>query len=226
LLTLCPQWRDIFVEQSLAFESVETSPRILDCGANIGLASLFYKRRYPSARVTAFEADPAIAALLAHNLRANSAADVDVVAAAVWTETGAISFRADGADAGTIVAGESSREGAAPLVPAIRLADRLASERIDLLKLDIEGAEVAVLADCAGVLENVSAILLEVHEFNPGRRRSPELLQLLERSGFAYAVTHVTPLPDRAPADANGGPFPRRSSTWVEAVSAWRVRRA
>ena len=41
LLTLCPQWEDIFVKRSLAFASVSSSPRILDCGANVGLASLF-----------------------------------------------------------------------------------------------------------------------------------------------------------------------------------------
>jgi FkbM family methyltransferase len=225
LLTFCPQWHDIFVLGSLAFETSDPAPRILDCGANIGLASLFYKRRYPAARITAFEADPAIAALLAHNVRANGAADVEVVAAAVWTETGEISFRADGADAGAVASVGGTREGAAVRVPAVRLADWLARERIDLLKLDIEGAEVAVLADCAGALDNVNAILLEVHEFDPDRRICPELLQLLGRCGFAYAVTHVTPLLYRSPDGAMSGPFPRRSSIWVEAISAWRPQR-
>ena len=207
---------------SLAFETGNPAPRILDCGANVGLASLFFKRRYPSARITAFEADPAIAALLAHNLRANGAADVEVVAAAVWTGAGEISFQTDGADAGAVASLGGARGGAAVRVPTIRLADRLAGERIDLLKLDIEGAESVVLPDCAGVLENVNAILLEVHEFDPDHRRCPDLLQLLGRNGFAYAVTHVTPLPGRTPHGATIGPFPKRSSVWVEAVSAWR----
>lgn len=225
LLTLCPQWRDIFVDTSLDFDTRKPAPRILDCGANVGLASLFYKRRYPAARITAFEADPAIAALLAHNMRANGAVDVEVVAAAVWTESGQIAFQADGADAGAVASLGGARDGAATRVAAVRLAEWLAREPIDLLKLDIEGAEVAVLTDCAEVLGNVDAILLEVHEFDPTRRRCPELLQLLDRCGFAYAVTHVTPLPDRAPR-GTFGPFPRRSSVWVEAVSAWRPARS
>jgi FkbM family methyltransferase len=226
LLTLCPQWRDIFVASSLTFETVNASPRILDCGANIGLASLFFKRRYPAARITAFEADPAIAAMLQENVRRNGAADVEVVAAAVWTETGDVTFRPDGADSGAVASLAGAPGTEAIRVPTIRLAERLAAEPIDLLKLDIEGAETAVLADCGGALGNVSALLLEVHEFDPARRRSPGLLQLLGDSGFTYAVTHVTPLPWRQPRGLNGGPFPGQSSAWVEAVSAWRPERS
>ena len=66
------------------------SPRILDCGANVGLASLFFKRRYPAARITAFEADPALFAILDANLRANGAADVEARHAALWTSTGTV----------------------------------------------------------------------------------------------------------------------------------------
>jgi FkbM family methyltransferase len=223
LLTLCPQWHDIFVEQSLAFESANPAPRILDCGANIGLASLFYKRRYPAARITAFEADPLIAALLSHNLHANGAGDVEVVPAAVWTAAGEVAFDAEGADAGAVVLNGTSSIKASVLVSAVRLADWLQRERIDLLKLDIEGAEVAVLNDCLASLDHVNAILLEVHEFDPDRRNCPALLQQLSRCGFSYAVTHVTPVAQGA---AMTGPFPRRSNVWVEAVSAWRTPRA
>src|SRR5262245_7167796 len=36
-----PQWDEIFVHRSLAFETDVREPRILDCGANIGLASIY-----------------------------------------------------------------------------------------------------------------------------------------------------------------------------------------
>jgi FkbM family methyltransferase len=225
LLTLCPQWHDIFVAQSLAFETTEAAPRILDCGANIGLAALFYKARYPAARITSFEADPSIAAVLASNLQANGAADVEVVAAAVWTDDGETTFRVDGSDAGAIAPSVAAGTPEFITVPTVRLADRLARERVTLLKLDIEGAESAVLHSCADVLHNVDALLLEVHEFDPRQRRCPELLQLLERSGYMYAVSHVTPLPWRRVRDLAPGPFPRQSGLWVEAISAWRPDR-
>jgi FkbM family methyltransferase len=220
LLTLCPQWKDIFIQRSLAFRSSRSDPRILDCGANIGLATLFFKAEYPAARITAFEADPAIAALLGDNLRANGAGDVAIVPAAVWTAAGTLAFHADGADGGTIVSGVPERTSRLIEVAAIRLRDVIAAEPIDLLKLDIEGAETPVLEDCAGQLPNVAAMLVEVHEFDPGDRRGARIFSLLEAAGFNYVVTHITPTPGR-PAVPDT-PFPHRSSSYVMAVSAWR----
>lgn len=223
LLTLCPQWHDIFVSNVLRFEAGTPDPRILDCGANVGLASLYFKRRYPRARITAFEADPAVARCCRANMVNNGCADVDVQAAAVWTEAGQVRFQREGADSGAI---EGTSAGLGPVqsasVPAVRLADRLRhEERIDLLKLDIEGAEHAVLPDCADALGRVSAMLVDVHEFDPGRRRAPALLEAIASAGFRYAIDNVAPLPWRASLDA--APFPGAPAAWAMLVRAWRA---
>ena len=224
LMSFCPQWHDIFVEQSLAFRSPVPAPRILDCGANVGLASLFYKRQYPAASITAFEADPVIAEQLAHNLRANGASDVEVVAAAVWTENGEVEFVAEGADSGTLANMAHRPRGASRRVPSRRLADLLKRERVTLLKLDIEGAEYDVLRDAAPYLGNVQALLLEVHEFEPRQRRLPELLALLTTAGFRYSVTRATLLPWlNGKGRASDHPFPQWADAWVAAVCAWRT---
>lgn len=49
---------EIFIRGEYFFETEKTAPVILDCGANIGLATLFFKRIYPKARITCGEADP------------------------------------------------------------------------------------------------------------------------------------------------------------------------
>jgi FkbM family methyltransferase len=221
LLTFCPQWEDIFIERSLAFESSVRDPRILDCGANVGLSALFYKRAYPQARITAYEADPTIAAQLARNLRVNGAPDVEVVAAAVWIENGVTAFAAQGADAGTLHQFSGQADRPSIQVPSCRLADVIARESIDLLKLDIEGAELEVLRDIEPHLRNVSAMLLEVHEFRSGCRRLPEILMLLGNAGFRYSITRVTQLPWLDGSRAHE-PFPQSAKAWVAAVAAWR----
>ena len=55
LLSFCPQFHDIFVPCAVPpeFHTTSASPRILDCGSNIGTANLAFKRQYPGARVTA-----------------------------------------------------------------------------------------------------------------------------------------------------------------------------
>jgi len=221
LLTFCPQWHDIFVERSLAFDAAVPNPRILDCGANVGLSALFYKRLYPQARITAYEADPAIAAQLTRNLRVNGAADVDVVASAVWIEEGVVTFAAQGADAGTLVRFAHQTERTSIQVPSCRLADVVARETIDLLKLDIEGAELDVLRDIAPHLRNVRAIQLEAHEWRADCRRLPELLTILTTAGFRYSIARGTHLPwlDRANGDR---PFSQFAESLVVAVCAWR----
>jgi FkbM family methyltransferase len=223
LLTLCPQWHDIFVVRGLDFATPAASPRILDCGANVGLASLYYKRRYPAARITAFEADPSLAAILARNLQVNGAADVEVVSAAVWTRNGEVAFRAEGADGGAID-GLPGGVIEAPIttVPCVRLAELISREPVDLLKLDVEGAEGAILQDCAAALGGVRALIMDLHEFDPSARAAPAIFDLLARAGFTYAATDLVPLPWRPPVAAATSSFPRTALCWAMTVRAWR----
>ena len=222
LVSLCPQWESIFVRGALDFESRDPAPRILDCGANVGLATLYFKRRYPRARISAYEADPAICALLADNLRKNGAGDVEVVNAAVWVAGGTVIFRCEGSDSGAVDGLADDLPGPRQAVPSVRLRDLLAREPVDLLKLDIEGAEAAVLEDCADVLGRVGALVAELHEFDPGRRRMAGVLDLLGRAGFDYALDDLTPASWREPAAPAGTPFARRPLGWVCLVRAWR----
>src|SRR5262249_44434584 len=98
LLSFCPQWHDIFVTRALEFRCGTGARRILDCGANVGIASLYFKCAYPYARITAYEADPALFAMLDANLTRNGANDVQRVHAALWTSNGTLTFRCEGSD--------------------------------------------------------------------------------------------------------------------------------
>jgi FkbM family methyltransferase len=222
LLSFCPQWQDIFVNRVLAFESASPSPRILDCGANVGLASLFFSRLYPAARITAFEADPALFQMLDANLKANRAAAVETRHAALWTSTGRLTFRCEGSDSGMIDSLPGAVDGTATIVPSLRLRDVLDEGPVDLLKLDIEGAEDVVLADCEPVLHRVNAMVMDLHEFDPAARQAPRVLERLTRAGFTYAVDHFVALPWREPRSGAGSPFPGKALQWAMTVRAWR----
>ena len=226
LLSFCPQWQDIFVKRTLDFAAASARPRILDCGANVGLASLFFRKRYPEARITAFEADPALFAILDANLDANDAARVERRHAAVWTADGSLTFRSEGSDSGMIESLPGVVAGHAVVVPSVRLRDVIAAEAtIDLLKLDIEGAEQAVLADCEPVLGHVRAMVMDLHEFDPATRQAPRVLEQLARCGFTYAIDEFVPLTWRPPAADARSPFPGKALSWAMTVRAWRHER-
>ena len=222
LLTLCPQWDDIFVKRTLTFTTASPAPRILDCGANVGLASLFFRRAYPQARITAFEADPALFAMLDTNLRANGASDVESRHAAVWTSTGALTFHCEGSDSGMIGSLPGAVGGRATTVPSLRLCDVLDEGPVDLLKLDIEGAEDRVLADCEPMLHRVKALIMDLHEFDPSIRQAPRVLDVLARVGFSYAIDEFVALTSRGPLAGAETPFPGRAMQWAMTVRAWR----
>ncbi len=217
-ISVWPQWEEIFLHQTLAFDTSSASPRILDCGANVGIASLFFKRRYSHARITAFEADSGLSEICRRNLSANGADDVEVVAAAVWTSRGSTEFVCEGSDSGA-VASLGVISGPTTVVPTVRLRDYL-QERVDLLKLDIEGAELPVLEDCADALASVRAMTIDLHEFDPNHRQTGRMFDVLAAAGFQFELRNLALLPDRA--GEVHSPFAGAAPTWAITVRAWR----
>ena len=157
------------------------APFIVDCGANIGVATLYWKSPYPGARILAFEPDPLIASDLRGNVAAAGASNVAIVAAAVWTENTTLPFCQPGAGVG--------RLGSGPLcVRTVRLRDVLAGRHRDLLKSDIEGAEVDVLRDCRGALERVDRLFVEYHSFATQRQRINLVVETLVDADYRLFV--------------------------------------
>lgn len=161
-------------------------PVILDCGANIGISALHYKRLFPGARITAFEPDPEITPLLRRNLARNGAGDVMVVEAAVWTEEGVSRFLCDGADGSRLIHEEdpSSRS---VLVRTIALTNYLA-QPVDLVKMDIEGAELQVIPALENRLSGVQNMIVECHLSSGDAQAFGGLLQALARAGFLVSL--------------------------------------
>jgi FkbM family methyltransferase len=218
-MTAWPQWDDIFVRGVMRADMTTPSPRILDGGANIGLASLYFARRFPRAHITAFEPDPVLAETCRRNLAANDAASVEVIDAALWREDGPVPFRLEGTDSGSISAVSAGTDGVETPVTGVRLR-RWLEDPVDLLKLDIEGAELDVLEDSHEALASVRCLVLDLHEFDPAHRRTGRVFELLADAGFCIDIAHHTPLGwNGRPADA---PFPDAAPVWAMTVRAWR----
>jgi FkbM family methyltransferase len=174
-----------FKRQLYHFKASTERPLIIDGGANIGLSVLFFKCLYPAARVIASEADPAIAEVLERNCGTYELPDVQVVPKALWKCEDLVPFLQEGSLWGRF---SNTANGAqVRSVPACRLGDFL-NERVDLLKLDIEGAETEVLPDCAQQLHNVENIILEHHSFSNKPQKLDLVVNLLTEAGFRLYI--------------------------------------
>ncbi len=185
---------EIFARQNYYFENPRRDPTILDCGANIGMATLFFKWLYPQARIIAFEPDPATFQLLQQNVSGNSLSNVVNHNVALADAEKEIPFHVP--ETGSLMmSAVSSRGGSQITVQARRLSTFISSE-VDLLKLDIEGMEGPVLAELAasGKLSNVRQAIIEVHHNLPEQPRNlSSILKILEDSGFRYNVVDCYP---------------------------------
>jgi FkbM family methyltransferase len=191
---------EVLVDQAYYLDLPER-PFIIDAGANIGLATLLFKRRHPDARILAFEPDPDTHALCRKNIEANGLADVELVHAALSDHEGELELSVDPAVPGNL--GMSTRPVAnlrgRRSVPARTLSSFI-KQRVDLLKLDIEGVEVDVLDETAasGALEQVDQIVMEYHHHvEPDEDRLGHMLAMLERHGFGYQVLSRASVPFR-----------------------------
>ncbi|SDK15230.1 methyltransferase, FkbM family [Catalinimonas alkaloidigena] len=181
------QFKEIFADQSYRFRTSVARPVIVDCGANIGMSCLYFKQLYPQAQITAFEADPTIASVLVQNLTLNHITDVQVQHKAVWVHNQGIHISQEGADAASVHGTGNRIE-----VPSQRLRDTLeAYDHIDMLKMDIEGAETEVLCDCRQQLGGVQHMFVEYHAYLGQPQNLSELLAVMTEAGFRYFIRHV-----------------------------------
>lgn len=178
------QYKGIFADEDYKFFTDSSNPIIYDCGANIGISCLYFAQNYPASIIKAFEADPNISKILNNNLIKNNIKNVTVVNKAVWINNDGVSLSLEGADGATIFSENNQIK-----VPSIRLKDLLENEKqIDMLKIDIEGAEYEVLMDCRDSLLNVKNIFIEYHSFNISDQNLSEILQILQKNKFRYFI--------------------------------------
>ena len=142
---------------------------VIDLGANIGLASLYFATHFPDARLFSVEADEENFELLRKNLeQVRFANRCKPVHAAVWSEHVTLSLsRPAGADRFSSI--EVAEHGAGEVesvegIPLDMLIKQSQFPYVDLLKVDIESAEVELFKRYESWLPMVNAIAIEFHD--------------------------------------------------------------
>lgn len=195
-------YREIFVRECYSPPlPLGERPHILDLGANIGIASLYFLTRWPRARLTALEPNPRAFALLTRNLSpaAFPTAEIRVEAAALSTAEGTVEFTVPVGNPTAVYASISQRGACGQMTERVTVptvdASRLFAAPADLVKLDIEGHEYPVLEHALPAANMVRSLIIEFHEIHAHEERCRALLaRLLGEQGYVGVDEHGRPL--------------------------------
>lgn len=215
-----PQYFDA-LERDLLAAQLHDGFRFIDIGANVGAYSLFLAAKAgPTARILAVEPQPEVFSRLAYNIAQNPFGTVKAVACALADKPGELTLFLDSANRGEssvrILRSGTGATVTTVRVPAVTLLALMESEgydRLDAIKLDVEGAEDLILEpflrDAPQHLWPAFIIIEDSRE-----RWQTDLAGLLEANGYEMTAktrlnlvferkggAHATPL-ETAPAKA------------------------
>ena len=157
--------------------------QIVDLGSNTGISVVYWAWRYPAAKIDAFEPHPVHLAMLDAHLKLNRIGSrVAVHPVAVGTLAGAARL--------TDEQGSSRIENSTTSGFSVRIVDffeTIGRKRIDLLKIDIEGAEYDIFMDPRFAELDLGSIAFEWHNYSPHQDANSQIFSRLERLGWHTA---------------------------------------
>ncbi len=160
------------------------APKIIDCGGNIGMSAIYFKHHFPDAQIIVFEPDNRNYEWLVKNLQLQHCSNVEPRKEAVWVENTSLNFRSEGTMSSKIT---SADEAHYQNVKAVRLNDFL-TEKIYLLKMDIEGAEYQVIKDLKDKLHLVDHLFIEYHGSFSQQNELLQMLQWIADADFTFYI--------------------------------------
>ena len=209
ILVIWEIWKaKIYDDTHLPIQAEDT---IVELGGHIGGFGVRAAKMAHRGHVYAYEASSKNFAMLEKNQKLNEANNLHIHNMAVSHQSGELKFFMPG-DNGAL--GSLLQESDSPMetVQATTLGDIIRDnniERIDYLKVDVEGAEYDILFNCpANILAKVKHMVMEYHEFEGDKRNHRDLVKLLESHGFHVVV--------------EDGIFPQKFLFGTGIIKAWR----
>ena len=184
-------------DKTFAFFQVQNPKVIIDCGASYGIVAANYAVRFPQARVVAFEPNPAAYKYGRELLEKNGLTRVELHNKAVSDKKGKSTLfvnleHFESASLTQNVINESGEKIEIECEDIVEFLRRENVGEIDLIKIDIEGAEFSLMQHISdqGMLSKIKNIFLEIHldyQYLENTRFS-SILKLLEDQQFYYKI--------------------------------------
>lgn len=186
-------FEEIFLSRDYDFQTDNKAPVIIDCGANVGVSILYFKMIYPDAVIYGFEPNPIAYQLLQKNISQNGLTGITVENACLSNVAEKVKFYFSEHEYSSLTSsihhgrgGDKSYE-----VEAIKLSEYIKDKSIDLVKMDVEGAEYEILNDLmdTGTIRNARQYIIEFHHNIPDiKHRFSIFLSRIEDCGYGYNI--------------------------------------
>ncbi len=184
---------ELFGFNSYFFKSEQINPVIIDIGANIGDSIFYFKWLYPEAEIFAFEPHPEAFAMLKRNIKKNSFSKIHPYNVGLSDKKQIVE----------LFVGESSILGSSTILSDVKRMDGMKEvrkirlekvstlkeitklKRIDLIKIDIEGAESSLFNDLQKLFPVTKKVIIEFHLVPEIRNNSfDNIVNLLRKHGL------------------------------------------
>jgi FkbM family methyltransferase len=167
-------YQQIFIDKEYDFIATPPPPymTIIDAGANIGLASIYFANKFPQAKIIAIEPEVSNFELLKKNV--SKYPNIIPLQAALWDTIGQIdlldtglgnnAYMVNQLDSTIIKTPKHDFRNVVSTVTIEKILEDYNLDRVDILKMDIEGAEKEVFNSSKNWIQKVDAIIIELHE--------------------------------------------------------------
>jgi FkbM family methyltransferase len=165
-----------------------SSPVIIDIGANVGYAALYFFRTFPEATIHSFEPMPFLQSVLHQNQHVHKNYNWKIHPYGLWKESGTLELFTTSTDDFTAISGVIKLPDADKKIKIqVSTLGHFIKDNdikmIDLLKLDCEGAEYEILFSLSDADYNkVNKIAMETHA--TAHHKTEDLVELLKTKGF------------------------------------------
>jgi len=178
-------FHQIFVDTELECPTPGAPRFIVDGGSNAGYSAIYFANRYPAARIVTIEVDDANCDLMTRNVAPYS--NITPMKAGLWSHSGFLRIENpdDAKWAHRVVPAQADDADAIPAVSIPDVMSKAGVDHIDILKLDIEGAERELFSDGGEAwIDRVGMIMVELHDhFRPGCTAA--MHRLIDGRGFS-----------------------------------------
>ena len=176
--------RGVFAGQQYEIALQDSPQLIIDGGANVGYASVYFANKYPKAQIIAIEPDPENCALFRENCAAYP--NVELIQGALWPSNTDVVIENSTAEswAFRVVEAPLSTNRSFKGFTVADILRRSGKHHIDLLKLDVEGSEEQLLSsNYDSWIGHVNNMMIEIHN----QRCRDAVLTATQDCGFSVS---------------------------------------